>query len=391
MNPIKSYSNYHYANNFKSNIFIAESNNLSNLVSDKSQAVNKVLGYGVDENGFFTSDFNEKAGIPKDYKIYAKGLEEMKELYTHMDFLTMYVDIDIAKTVGNSYRVFSKIIEEKDLGGNFTQEDLQNIEDYRKDFWRGLKSGEIFLLNMGFLNKADFGAKVYKIENEEISKGGALMAFLRGGGFEIIEGKTTVLGKMAGIDKNIGKEELKEFQEFMNANRTQSAFMENPFGEVYDWDSIETFLSMQLFTKRAYQVDIKLGKQAENLSKEFQELMNKMDLSLEGFKKEYLDFKIRHDEFVKNLKEVEKAEGIDYDKSPAEESANSEEGEENGMKNNKEKKTFKPIQAESKSETYKEEINSNFWEQFVKIQREKGVDVLGLLERLSNKGLDIKA
>lgn len=129
---------------------------------------------------------------------------------------------------------------------------------------------------------------------------------------------------------------------------------------------------------------------AKNLGDEYNKLINS-NMNLEEFKTKYLDFRQRHDEFVKSLEEAEKAEGIDYDKSPTEESANSEEGEENGMKNNKEKKTFKPIQAESKSETYKEEINSNFWEQFVKIQREKGVDVLGLLERLSNKGLDIKA
>ena len=42
-----------------------------NLVKDKSQAVSEILGYGVDSEGFFTSDFNEVAGLPKDFKINA--------------------------------------------------------------------------------------------------------------------------------------------------------------------------------------------------------------------------------------------------------------------------------------------------------------------------------
>ncbi|EIA86973.1 hypothetical protein cco69_00005, partial [Campylobacter coli 202/04] len=74
INNINSYSNYNYANTFSNTPNTKSSNVInktSNLVSDKSQVVNKVLGYGVDKDGFFTSDFNEKAGIPKDYKIYA--------------------------------------------------------------------------------------------------------------------------------------------------------------------------------------------------------------------------------------------------------------------------------------------------------------------------------
>ncbi|WP_420358962.1 Cj0814 family flagellar-dependent secreted protein, partial [Campylobacter coli] len=57
-------------------------NETSNLVSDKSQAVSKMLGYGVDKDGFFTSDFNEAAGLPKDYKIYAKDVESFVEWET---------------------------------------------------------------------------------------------------------------------------------------------------------------------------------------------------------------------------------------------------------------------------------------------------------------------
>ncbi|EGE9558279.1 hypothetical protein IBM52_000119, partial [Campylobacter coli] len=75
INGINSYSSYNYTNTFSNNTPNTKSSNVianNNLVSDKSQAVDKILGYGVDKEGFFTSDFNEAAGLPKDYKIYAK-------------------------------------------------------------------------------------------------------------------------------------------------------------------------------------------------------------------------------------------------------------------------------------------------------------------------------
>ncbi|ELJ8315501.1 hypothetical protein RS317_000001, partial [Campylobacter coli] len=71
INGINSYSSYNYTNTFSNNTPNTKSSNVianNNLVSDKSQAVDKILGYGVDKEGFFTSDFNEAAGLPKDYK-----------------------------------------------------------------------------------------------------------------------------------------------------------------------------------------------------------------------------------------------------------------------------------------------------------------------------------
>lgn len=71
INGINSYSSYNYTSTFNNAPNIKSSNVIANnnLVSDKSQAVDKILGYGVDKEGFFTSDFNEAAGLPKDYKI----------------------------------------------------------------------------------------------------------------------------------------------------------------------------------------------------------------------------------------------------------------------------------------------------------------------------------
>lgn len=69
INGINSYSSYNYTNTFSNNTPNTKSSNTvnetSNLVSDKSGAVDKILGYGVDKEGFFTSDFNEQQACQK--------------------------------------------------------------------------------------------------------------------------------------------------------------------------------------------------------------------------------------------------------------------------------------------------------------------------------------
>ena len=50
------------------------------LVTDKSQAVGTSLGYGIDKDGYYTSDFNEAAGIPNDYKIHSSTMESFARI-----------------------------------------------------------------------------------------------------------------------------------------------------------------------------------------------------------------------------------------------------------------------------------------------------------------------
>ncbi|ELU0243250.1 hypothetical protein SA002_000790, partial [Campylobacter coli] len=127
INGINSYSSYNYTNTFSNNTPNTKSSNVianNNLVSDKSQAVDKILGYGVDKEGFFTSDFNEAAGLPKDYKIYAKDIENFVNIQTK-SLLSSYINIDIAKSIGNAYKVFSQLLnDELNNKINFTKEDL---------------------------------------------------------------------------------------------------------------------------------------------------------------------------------------------------------------------------------------------------------------------------
>ncbi|MCR2107762.1 hypothetical protein CUPS4066_03410 [Campylobacter upsaliensis] len=189
INGINSYSSYNYTSTFNNaqNIksFNVVNDNL-NLVSDKSQAINKVLGYGVDKDGFFTSDFNEKAGIPKDYKIYADGLNNFVNNFIKRQ--PFYSQIDIAKTIGNAYNSFSS-----------------------------------------FENIADLGSNKYQIHDNKISKGGALIAFFINN-LSTIKGQTTLLGKLAGLNSDTDNNEIKEFLSFMNKNPLKYSYEQDGWG-----------------------------------------------------------------------------------------------------------------------------------------------------------------
>ncbi|EAJ6867405.1 hypothetical protein FAY55_09855 [Campylobacter coli] len=333
INGINSYSNYNYTNNTsntKSSNVIAN----NNLVSDKSQAVDKILGYGVDKDGFFTSDFNEKAGIPKDYKIYADGLNNFVNNFIKRQ--PFYSQIDIAKTIGDAYNSFSSFVKDKGLGESFQEQDLKNLS--QKDgvnYWQELQSNNAFIWKLADKNIADLGSNKYQIHDNKISKGGALIAFFINN-LSTIKGQTTLLGKLAGLNSDTDNNEIKEFLSFMNKNPLKYSYEQDGWG-----NPMGDSLSIWNYINRA-----------KNLGDEYNKLINS-NMSLEEFKTKYLDFKQRHDEFVKSLEETEKAKGVDYS-NPLKNINNKETSEED------KEKPFKPIQAESKNkETYKDDNTRN--------------------------------
>ncbi|EKB1549275.1 hypothetical protein V7858_001685 [Campylobacter jejuni] len=353
INGINSYSSYNYTSTFNNAPNIKSSNvanDNSNLVSDKSQAINKVLGYGVDKDGFFTSDFNEKAGIPKDYKIYAKGAENFVNYITNLNFKS-FVNIDIAESLGNAYKVFSQLVDEP--SGNFTTEDLskiplgfcydkksfqvENIFQTQKEFESALsanndlqiyqdskqlalsfpswnenspnnytkKNSDIFAPS----SHIDIGASFYKNDNGTISKGGVLMAFFAGmsGQNPLIEGETTIAGKLNGYDKNMSQSQVEDLNDFIKQNPIK------------------------------YGITGDIGTDFTNILK----LKNNIS-DIDEFKKQWLEMKAKSDE----MGEVYKAKQKEVISSQE----TSEEDKE---------KPFKPIQAESKSETYKDDNTRN--------------------------------
>ncbi len=104
----------------------------------------------------------------------------------------------------------------------------------------------------------------------------------------------------------------------------------NPLKYSYEQDGwgnpMGDSLSIWNYINRAKNLgDDKLIKTIENLGDEYNKLINS-NMSLEEFKTKYLDFKQRHDEFVKSLEETEKAKGVDYS---------------NPLKNTNNKETYK--------------------------------------------------
>ncbi|HEC1805626.1 TPA: Cj0814 family flagellar-dependent secreted protein [Campylobacter jejuni] len=345
INGINSYSNYNYTNNTsntKSSNAIAN----NNLVSDKSQAVDKILGYGVDKEGFFTSNFNEAAGLPKDYKIYADGLNNFVNNFIKRQ--PFYSQIDIAKTIGNAYNSFSSFVKDKGLGESFQEQDLKNLS--QKDgvnYWQELQSDNAFIWKLTDENIADLGSNKYQIHDNKISKGGALIAFFINN-LSTIKGQTTLLGKLAGLNSDTDNDEIKEFLSFMNKNPLKYSYEQDGWG-----NPMGDSLSIWNYINRAKNLgDDKLIKTIKNLGDEYNKLINS-NMSLEEFKTKYLDFKQRHDEFVKSLEEAEKAKGVDYS-NPLKNINNKETSEEG------KEKPFKPMQAESKNkETYKDDSKMN--------------------------------
>ncbi|HEF3491655.1 TPA: hypothetical protein R9076_000396 [Campylobacter coli] len=357
INGINSYSSYNYTNTFSKNTSNIKSSNVANdnssLVSDKSGAVSKMLGYGVDKEGFFTSDFNEAAGLPKDYKIYAKGAENLASYITNLNFKS-FTNIDIAKSLGNAYKVFSQLVDEP--SGNFTTEDLSkiplgfsydkksfqvtNIYQTQKEFDSALsanndlqiyQSSKQLALSFPSWNEnspndytkknsdifapsshIDIGASFYKNDNGTISKGGVLMAFFAGmsGQNPLMEGETTISGKLNGYDKNMSQNQVEDLNEFIKQNPIK------------------------------YGITGDIGTDFTNILK----LKNNIS-DIEEFKKQWLEMKAKSDK----MGEVYQTE-IANKKEVVSSQETSEEGKE---------KPFKPIQAESSSETYKDDNKMN--------------------------------
>ncbi|EKM2565319.1 hypothetical protein PUL58_001056 [Campylobacter jejuni] len=328
INGINSYSSYNYTNTFSNNTSNIKSSNVANdnssLVSDKSRAVSKMLGYGVDKDGFFTSDFNEAAGLPKDYKIYAKDIENFVNIQTK-SLLSSYINIDIAKSIGNAYKVFSQLLnDELNNKINFTKEDLvkipqgfefnqntleinkKNDKEY-KDFISNYQnysptSHNIKIMTFFSLDdKSDIfkysliDPTPYSNNDKTITKSGIFMTFFTG--FQaknyFIEGQTSILGKMQGFDKTMSQSEIDNLNKFISENSM------NFKGDIF-----------KLF-----------------------DLLNS-DMSIDDFKQKILEQK-------ENLN------------NPTKNTNNKETSEED------KKKSFKPIQAQSSSETYKDDNKMN--------------------------------
>jgi len=111
-----------------------------------------------------------------------------------------------------------------------------------------------------------------------------------------------------------------------------------------------------------------LGKSAAN-SAEGSRLMDRADISIEEFKKLYAEDVEKTMKARKEMNEQMRKELEEYNANLAKQRTETK---------------FKPIQATSKSKTYVDkDIRREFFENFLKAEREKGTDIWGILQKLN--------
>lgn len=159
--------------------------------------------------------------------------------------------------------------------------------------------------------------------------------------------------KIFGLDESISKKDMQEFNNFMKSNalKDPNKIEKSPlkdFNPAYTkWDPTTEKMMLGFFVSysKMFHLGYDIIKKADEFYKEFDALISK-DLSLNEFKTKYIDFKQRHDEFVK---EYEMAMGDKMLLSSDDE-----------IITQQSEKPFKAIQSESQNkETYKDDSKMN--------------------------------
>ncbi|TQR48783.1 Cj0814 family flagellar-dependent secreted protein, partial [Campylobacter troglodytis] len=301
--------------------------NAVNSNSKISNSANEVLGYKVDKEGYFTEEFNKAAGIPKDYKIHSSTMESLVRAKTQtlVPFYRFFTSVDIAKSIGNAYKILSQVVGDEVLNSknDFTSDDIKSLQKaftYNtktlelmqteslnrfenvevKDM--GLKENEAFsslfidtdepLNGKENLNVGSFSTTANKYTNKDgsISKGGLLIGVLNSN-LHAIEGETTIWGKMQGYDKNADSKALRKWF-------NDEQFQTFPFGD-------ENFMPLMLETD----LDEFMSKYAKYKEKRLKEL-EENSFSIEDMireMKKYIELIFgKSDELRKELEEEQK-------------------------------------------------------------------------------------
>lgn len=224
---------------------------ISNKINTKSYAINntnEVLGYKVDKEGYFTAEFNNAANIPEDIKIHSSTMQSLVDFWANKNTSSMiktFESIDIAKTVGNAYKILSQLIDKDTLDSkaNFTLDEIKNLpqgyefnrqslkidkiinKDYENtslsfDYNNNndIKTSPLFfsvddIFNNnnkkdGYDSFFDTTADKYTNTDGSITKGGLLVAIINANMYTI-EGETTRWGKITGFDKSMNLQEVR--------------------------------------------------------------------------------------------------------------------------------------------------------------------------------------
>ncbi len=230
---------------------------------------NQFMSYDVDKDGYFTSEFNKKAGIPEDIKIHSSTMENFIKAQNNAN-LKSYTNIDIAKTIGNAYKIVSQLIEKTpELKGenSFSKEDLANYfpqnylidkntlevkQTFSYEEMKGIiaqggfkninsneklspsffnfdntdEKSELLPFNPDILHSAkntalswDASADKYTNNDGSITMGGLLIGFLSNNvntgvtAQPLIAGETTIWGKLQGLDNSLSENKIKQLND----------------------------------------------------------------------------------------------------------------------------------------------------------------------------------
>lgn len=232
------------------------------LTQSTNSNSNKVLGYEVDKDGYFTDEFNKVARIPSDYKIHSSAAQSLVNvaLSEGVDISSSqgagFLNVDIAKTFGNAYKILSQVVGESVLNSkdSFTRDEIvqfpqgyyydkdlsvkkiyNSIYDYfdavaRFDNKKGTDEMNLLFYNKSisdeqlkpatdilsnsnngkenkFLLNFDTAKDKHTNADGSITKGGLLVAVINQNK-ALIEGETNINGKLYGFDRNINGNEL---------------------------------------------------------------------------------------------------------------------------------------------------------------------------------------
>lgn len=223
----------------------------SNLANDKSQAVDKILGYGVDKEGFFTSDFNEAGNLPKDVRIHSSTIGYINEIMVERS--PYFSSVDYPRTIHNAYKMVSQILDLSHMGEktSFSSGDLERLpeafsfdesmrevnkvfsfDEYRDATARDIAGG--YTLKQTFFspdssvenpnpyNRDTLKNNKYLNKDASLTIGGLVSAFVKDNLGDVIEGETTVFGKLSGADKNVDSKEFSQALTTMSLTYTGS-------------------------------------------------------------------------------------------------------------------------------------------------------------------------
>ena len=246
----------------------------SNQIANKQTT----FGYGVDSDGYFKKDFNEAAGIPEHIKIHSSTMESLYRASVETPksvYFKIFSDIDVAKTIGNAYKVLSQLVDEETLQKeSFSKDELVNlpqgyeynrstleVSKIHQDIFEKVNADLSFdyqnknnqMFSSTFYNPVDWSdrynpkiepatdifnsanggkentemglfwdttAEKYTNSDGTISMGGILVAMVNGNSY-LTEGKATYMGQMQGYDRNVDPEKI---QAEYYANLTKPVF-----------------------------------------------------------------------------------------------------------------------------------------------------------------------